>query len=53
MARYWDYPLVTSLREKVRARTPGTIPPMREDHPVIGLWHDITRWARRKIFQRT
>jgi hypothetical protein len=50
--RLWDYPIVTALRERIRARTPGTIPPMREEHPIIGLGHDITRWVRRRVFRR-
>lgn len=53
MERFWDYPIVMSLRERIRARTPGDIPPIREEHPVIGLWHDTTRWVRRKMFRRT
>jgi len=48
--RLWDYPLVTRLRERIRKRTPGTLPPMREEHPVIGLLHDVQRLLRRRIF---
>jgi len=47
--RIWTYPLVNALRDTVRARTPGTIPPKREEHPVIGLWHDATRLVRRRV----
>jgi len=50
MPRIWDFPLVTSLRETLRARTPGELPPMREEHPVIGLVHDVQRLVRRRIF---
>ena len=48
--RIWDWPIVTALREMIRARTPGTLPPMRTEHPVIGLVHDIQRLIRRRIF---
>jgi len=41
--RIWDFPVVTRLRERIRARTPGELPEMREEHPIVGLWHDIQR----------
>lgn len=50
MPRLWDWPLVTKLRERIRARTPGELPPMTTEHPIIGLWHDVQRWFRRKVF---
>jgi len=49
--RLWDFPIVTSLRETIRARTPGVLPPIREEHPVIGLVHDIQRLVRRRVFR--
>ena len=46
----WDYPMVTRVRERIRARTPGQIPPMSGRHPVVGLVHDVQRLFRRKVF---
>jgi len=48
--RVWDYPVITALRERIRARTPGTVPPMTTEHPVIGLVHDVQRLVRRRVF---
>jgi hypothetical protein len=47
--RIWIYPIVNTLRDTIRSRTPGTLPAKSDEHPVIGLWHDITRLARRKV----
>mgnify|MGYP000279966576 CR=1 FL=1 len=46
----WDWPIVTTLRKMIRDRTPGTLPPLTAEHPVIGLVHDIQRLVRRRIF---
>jgi len=46
----WEWPIIKALREYIRSRTPGTLPPMREEHPLIGLIHDIQRLVRRRIF---
>jgi len=48
--RLWSYPIITRLRERIRARTPGELPPMTTKHPVIGLIHDVQRLFRRKVF---
>jgi hypothetical protein len=48
--RIWNFPIVTALRERIRARTPGELPPIREEHPFMGLIHDVQRLARRKVF---
>jgi hypothetical protein len=48
--RIWSYPIVNALRDTIRSRTPGALPAKSEEHPVIGLWHDVTRLARRKVF---
>jgi hypothetical protein len=48
--RVWNFPIVTSLRETIRARTPGGAPPLTEDHPIVGLAHDVQRLIRRRIF---
>jgi hypothetical protein len=48
--RIWGFPIVTTLRERIRARTPGVLPEMREEHPVVGLFHDIQRLVRRRAF---
>ena len=48
--RIWDFPIMTSLRGRIRARTPGVLPEMREEHPVMGLIHDIQRLVRRRVF---
>ena len=48
--RVWSYPIITRLRERIRARTPGELPPMTTKHPVVGLLHDIQRLLRRRIF---
>ena len=48
--RIWDFPNMTSLRERMRARTPGVLPEIRKEHPVMGLIHDVQRLVRRRIF---
>jgi len=48
--RLWDFPIVMTLRERVRARTPGEVTPMREVHPIAGLFHDVQRFIRRTVF---
>ena len=51
LSRVWEYPLITRLRQRIREMTPGEIPPMKTEHPVAGLLHDIQRYVRRRIFQ--
>lgn len=48
--RIWDFPVITNIRERIRSRTPGEIPPMTGEHPIAGLVHDIQRFVRRRIF---
>ena len=48
--RFWDFPIVTTFRERVRARTPGEFPAIREEHPFMGLFHDVQRLVRRTVF---
>jgi len=48
--RLWDFPIVTSLREAIRARTPESFPSMKPEHPLMGLIHDVQRLARRRVF---
>jgi len=51
--RLWDFPVVMTLRERVRARTPGEVPSIREEHPLMGLTHDVQRLVRRRVFGGT
>ena len=46
--RLWDYPIITRLRKKIRERTPGEVPAMTTEHPVIGLVEDVRRLVRRR-----
>jgi hypothetical protein len=48
--RIWKFPIVDALRDAVRSRTPGALPPKTEEHPIVGLWHDVTRLVRRRVF---
>lgn len=48
--RLWDFPVLTSTRERIRKMTSGSLPPMKQEHPVAGLWHDIQRLVRRRVF---
>ena len=48
--RFWDFPVVMMVRKRVRARTSGEMPPMREVHPIAGLFHDVQRFVRRAVF---
>jgi len=48
--RLWDFPILTMFRERVRARTLGELPVIREEHPLVGLMHDVQRLVRRRVF---
>jgi len=48
--RVWSFPIINVVRENIRARTPGPLPAKGEEHPVIGLWHDVVRLVRRRVF---
>jgi len=52
MGRIWDYPVINAVRDVVRKHTPGEIPPKKEEHPIIGLLHDIQRFVRRRFLGR-
>ena len=41
--------IIKRVREEIRRRTPGEVPVMRNEHPVIGLVHDIQRLVRRRV----
>lgn len=47
--KIWPFPLVGQARERLRAMTPGELPPMTEVHPVMGLVHDVERLFRRRM----
>ena len=42
--------VVSRVRERIRAMTPGELPPLTQKHPVRGLINDIRRFIRRTVF---
>lgn len=48
--RTWDFPIVTSLRKTIRARTSGEFPAMKPEHPLMGLINDVRRLMKRTVF---